>query len=787
MGRAVFKNVLFQLHWFFGITAGCVLAFMGLTGAAYSFEDEILHLINPDTLKVQPRAEGTLPANELVQKLQQQVGKDVAGFTLEVNTDEASRVFFMPEPGQRRGELRYFDAYTGQLQGEVRGEGLFNLILQLHRFLAMGETGKQITAASTLALVFFCLSGLYLRWPRRALDWRAWLTLDWAKKGRAFNWDLHSVFGTWCLLFYLVSGITGLTWSYGWFRDGVVALLSSEPASQRPAERRERAGNSAPITVDFSAIDQGVRSAAGPHLARYNLRLPAGGNGPATVFYLLDDSPHDRAFNQLQLDPASGQVRRHAPYADKALGDKLITSLYALHTGSYLGWPGRLMIFAASLCMPLFFVTGWLLYLDRRRKKKLIAQSRQGLDSASEGWLIGFASQSGQAEQLAWQAAAQLQVGGIGAKVRALATISEGDLKGTERALFVVSTFGDGEAPDSARLFEKQMRALHWPLPHLRYGLLALGDRNYPQFCAFARRIDTWLGAQGATPLFERVEVDNNEPAALGHWAEQVAAQAGSTRVLASAPRFSNFTLAQREWLNPGSEGAPVYLLGLRGDAAQGWAAGDIAEIIPGPAADQTQAREYSIASLPADGLLQLLVRQHRHADGSLGLGSGYLTEHAPLGSTLQVHLRRNSAFHLPEDDRPLVFIGNGTGLAGLRSLIRQRLAQGQRRNWLLFGERQRAHDYLCGAELDSWLASGALARLDLVFSRDQAHKVYVQHALRDAQAELHHWLAEGAALYVCGSLQGMADGVDRTLRELLGDAGVERLIEQGRYRRDVY
>lgn len=786
-GTHLFKNILFQLHWFFGITAGLVLALMGLTGALYSFEDEILQALNPDTLTVQPRPEGTLPAAELVQRLQQQVGKDVAGFTLEVNTDEASRVFFMPEPGQRRGELRYFDAYTGHLQGDVRGEGVFNLILQLHRFLALGDVGKQITAASTLALVFFCLSGLYLRWPRQALDWRAWLTLSWAKKGRAFNWDLHSVFGTWCLLFYLLSAVTGLTWSYSWFRDGVVAVLSSEPASQRPAQRRERTTVTTPIAVDFTAIDHSVREAAGPQLARYNLRLPATAGGVATVFYLLQDSPHDRAYSQLQLDPGTGAVRRHDRYADKALGDQLVTSLYALHTGSYLGLPGRLVLFATSLCMPLFFVTGWLLYLDRRRKKKAIAHSRQGLDSASEGWLIGFASQSGQAEQLAWQAAAQLHSEGIGAKVRALATISESDLKGTERALFVVSTFGDGEAPDSARLFEKQMAAVRWPLLHLRYGLLGLGDSHYPQFCAFARRIDAWLGHQGATPLFERVEVDNNDPASLGQWAEHVARQAGAHEVLAGTPRFSQWTLAARELLNPGSQGAPVYRVSLRCAQLPQWSAGDIAEIIPGPAGDPTQAREYSIASLPGDGELQLLVRQYRHADGSLGLGSGWLTEHAPLGSSLEVHLRRNSAFHLPDDDRPLIFIGNGTGLAGLRSLIRQRQALGQHRNWLLFGERNRATDRLCGDELDGWMQNGTLQRLDEVFSRDQAHKVYVQDALRAAHTDLKQWLEHGAALYVCGSLQGMAEGVDRTLRALLGEAAVERLIEEGRYRRDVY
>ena len=88
---------------------------------------------------------------------------------------------------------------------------------------------------------------------------------------------------------------------------------------------------------------------------------------------------------------------------------------------------------------------------------------------------------------------------------------------------------------------------------------------------------------------------------------------------------------------------------------------------------------------------------------------------------------------------------------------------------------------------VQGWLASGDLARLDLAFSRDQAQKVYVQDRLRESAAQVRQWLAEGAAIYICGSLQGMAADVDQALIDMLGAEAVELLIEQGRYRRDVY
>ncbi|MDO9624845.1 MAG: flavodoxin, partial [Pseudomonas sp.] len=92
-----------------------------------------------------------------------------------------------------------------------------------------------------------------------------------------------------------------------------------------------------------------------------------------------------------------------------------------------------------------------------------------------------------------------------------------------------------------------------------------------------------------------------------------------------------------------------------------------------------------------------------------------------------------------------------------------------------------------CRDELQGWLASGDLARLDLAFSRDQAHKAYVQDRLGEAAELLREWLADGASIYVCGSLEGMAGGVDRVLHDVLGHTAVSELVEQGRYRRDVY
>ncbi len=118
---------------------------------------------------------------------------------------------------------------------------------------------------------------------------------------------------------------------------------------------------------------------------------------------------------------------------------------------------------------------------------------------------------------------------------------------------------------------------------------------------------------------------------------------------------------------------------------------------------------------------------------------------------------------------------------------MRARAAAGTRQNWLVYGERQAAYDFLYRDEITGWQLQGLLQRLSLAFSRDQDERVYVQHKLLEAADELRAWVARGAAIYVCGSLVGMAQQVDDALTRILGEGALRELAQAGRYRRDVY
>ena len=457
---------------------------------------------------------------------------------------------------------------------------------------------------------------------------------------------------------------------------------------------------------------------------------------------------------------------------------------------------------------------------------------------------VVYASQTGFAEQLARQTSQSLRLAGLSAPVDGIDRLSLDDLRHAGRVLFVVSTTGDGEPPDMALGFSRELMQQPASLAGLHYGLLALGDSDYEDFCGFGRQLQRWLQASGAQALFDPVEVDSEDDASLRRWQHHLAMLGGVPDLPDwQAPKYQRWQLVERRLLNPGSVGEPCFHLALKPlEGRADWQAGDLAEIGPRHAAEavatwlaargldgrvvvpfghrerlplatllarcrlpepdevdgldeegvaavlqQLPHRAYSIASLPQDGTLQLIVRRMRARGGYPGLGSGWLTEHAPIGAEIALRVRSNINFHVPGDARPLLLIGNGTGLAALRALLKQRLAAGQMRNWLLFGERHRAHDFLHREDIERWIAEGAIARADFAWSRDQGERIHVQQRLREAGDELRRWVDEGAAIYVCGSLDGLAPGVDAVLCEVLGAERVARLRAQGRYRRDVY
>jgi len=409
--------------------------------------------------------------------------------------------------------------------------------------------------------------------------------------------------------------------------------------------------------------------------------------------------------------------------------------------------------------------------------------------NARSVWRIAYASQTGTAEEMARLTADAFRLAGVRVQLTALSALDAAALEKAERILFVVSTYGEGDPPDNAALFTQRLIGQAVPLDHLHYALLTLGDSSYTHFCGFGRQLDGWLEACGARALFPAIEADRCDPDSIAAWYRQLSHLAGTDNAPDwQGPAFAPWRLAARTHLNPGSQGNGLFHLELEpaNEAAlPHWEAGDLAQIqVP----TDTPPREYSIASIPSDGRVHLLVRLHRHSDGTVGAASGWLTQALNIGHSVPLRLRRHERFRLGDNaSLPLILIGNGSGISGLRGHLKARATAGSGPNWLLFGERSAACDYHYRAELETWRETGVLDRLDAVFSRDQPKRRYVQDRLLEAGDEVRTWVNNGAAIYVCGSLQGMGRGVDAALSHILGKPALEELALAGRYRRDVY
>ncbi|MEL7253037.1 MAG: sulfite reductase flavoprotein subunit alpha [Pseudomonadota bacterium] len=529
---------------------------------------------------------------------------------------------------------------------------------------------------------------------------------------------------------------------------------------------------------------------------------------------------------------------------------------------------------------------------------------------------ILFGTQTGNAEALAEDAAELARTKGYAPRVAELDEIEMDQLAAMERVLVVVSTYGEGEMPDNAELFWDALTASTAPrLENLNFGVLALGDTSYDEFCQAGKLIDMRLEQLGAKRMLARVDCDVDYEDVAEAWIAEAIPQAegGGTAVVADAPKRAEkskwnrknpyvSTMVDNHVLSGAKSAKEIRHIAFDlGDSGMTYEAGDALGVMPVNAPDLVdlwlkrlgadadtvvdghdaplgqmlstgleimtpsremirgleplvkdeelshvvghgdkealehylwgkdaldllninpslefdpaqvlgwlkplQHRAYSISSSPNahPGEVHLTVaavrwmyegRPHR------GVASTFLADHVPEGATSGIFMTPNKAFRVPEDnDRPMIMVGPGTGVAPFRAFLEERQARGAvGMNWLFFGDQHRESDFIYQDEIRGFSDDGLLTRLDLAFSRDQAEKIYVQHRMVENGKDLYAALEDGGHFYVCGDATRMAKDVDAALHKIVETHGglseegaidyVNGLKREKRYVRDVY
>jgi sulfite reductase (NADPH) flavoprotein alpha-component len=212
--------------------------------------------------------------------------------------------------------------------------------------------------------------------------------------------------------------------------------------------------------------------------------------------------------------------------------------------------------------------------------------------------------------------------------------------------------------------------------------------------------------------------------------------------------------------------------------------------------------RLYSISSCGEahNGQVHLtvgLTKFYNNGDLHIGLASHYLASLAN-GANIDFYIHKNKNFKLSANYTDIIMIGPGTGIAPFRSFISYRDATGaDGKNWLFFGEQHFVQDFYYQTEIQDWLSSGVLNKLDVAFSRDQKEKIYVQDRIRQNGSEFNDWINNGATVYVCGQKLPMSADVENTIIEVIATqrnisiddakAVLELMETEGRYQKDVY
>ncbi|MFX0546600.1 PepSY domain-containing protein [Roseovarius sp. S1116L3] len=731
------------LHRWPGLLALALITLLALSGAALS--------VFPATERLSvPQAEAGLTVATLAERIRiaypgvEQIRRAPSGRI-------TAYWFDLGAPG-----AAVIDPATGHGVASADPSQTQRWLTKLHRSLFLGDRGRIAMAAGAAAMLVLSVSGIFLV-ARRAGGLRRWFApLRGPLAGR-----LHVEIARIAVFGLMLSSLTAL-----WMTASTFDLLPDGGAA--PAFPSELSG-----TVGAKLSNMAMLGDIPVDELR-ELSFPYPGDA-ADVFTLKTD------FGTGYLDQGTGAV---LAWTDLTAWERVSETIYMLHTGQGAATLA-LVLGIMALGVPVMGVTGVLLWLARRRGRPRIRDNKSA-GAAETILLVG--SEGGSTWGFAETLHKALTDKGQAVHTAPMSGFDPARYTRAERIIVLAATYGDGDAPASAKGFLGRLEALDHA-PGIPLVVLGFGDRSYPAFCGFAQVVAATAEAKGWPCLIPLGTIDRQSAQEFARWGHALGAALGIELELEhhpALPRTQRLTLISRR--DYGSDvQAPAAILRfalpdmplwqrVTGRGFARFQPGDLIGVLP---RGSTVPRLYSLASGHRDGFIEIVVKKHVG-----GLCSGQLMALKP-GDGIRAFLRSNSRFWPDLGHAPLILVGAGTGIGPLAGFIR---ANAQHRPvHLFFGMRQPDSDFFYGDDLAAWQGEGRLTRVVTATSRG-ARPRYVQDALRGDTAEVALLIRDGARIMVCGG-RGMASGVRDTLADILEPAGLSPAIlkAEGRYVEDVY
>lgn len=389
--RKIFRNI----HLWLSVPFGILITLICFSGAALVFEKEVMELCHRELYFVKKVEAAPLPMEQLMTKVAATLPDSVSVTGVNISSD-SERAYQVTLSKPRRASM-YVDQYTGEIMGKYERTPFFNFMFRMHRWLldSMKQDGgifwgKMIVGTSTLMFVFVLISGIVVWWPRTRKALKNSLKIVANKGWRRFWYDLHVAGGMYALVFLLAMALTGLTWSFQWYRTGFYKTFgvevqpsmghgnaaanatakggkreeSPEGRSGRPEgrSRRPEGRKHSPYTNWQQVYEQLAE-------ANPDYKLISVSDGSASV--ALPRFGNQRGTDRYKFNPRNGEITETTLYKDLDNSGKIRGWIYSVHVGSWGGMLTRILTFVAALVGASLPLTGYYLWIRRLMKRKI--------------------------------------------------------------------------------------------------------------------------------------------------------------------------------------------------------------------------------------------------------------------------------------------------------------------------------------------------------------------------------------------------------------------------------
>lgn len=385
MAKLSFRKISYYLHLWLGLVSGIIVFIVAVTGCIYAFQDEIRGIFQPYQ-QIEAQDKPFLSPDELKDKAKAYVytaPADSANAIYGVTYGKADKAAMVAYNHYENGyTILLLNPYDGSyIAQQALNDDVFRIVLAGHRSLWLPyPIGHQIVGWGILVFVIVTITGLVLwipkKWSKKALKPR--LTIKRKSDSFRFVYDLHNVLGFYIALVALAIALTGLTWSFEWFSRSYYAVISGggEYKEWKAAE-----SDTTLIATDTNQSQrlwlQMVKEYPIGKEGSFMFDFPSIKSDPYRVCFNSADNNetyykrHFRFFDQISLKELEGGGLYGIKYEDSEAGDKFYRMTYDIHVGAIAGLPGRIIVFFTSLIVASLPVTGLILWLKKRKKKKV--------------------------------------------------------------------------------------------------------------------------------------------------------------------------------------------------------------------------------------------------------------------------------------------------------------------------------------------------------------------------------------------------------------------------------